>query len=60
MEQLELELMITDMTDPADVDGWSNDFNTHVGFLSGEVYEWAESSFPHRNDTSMYLKMYIG
>lgn len=41
-----------------DESDWSNDFNTHVGQLTEEVYNWAEAVFPNRTDTSMYLKMY--
>ncbi|CAB5228604.1 Domain of unknown function DUF550 [uncultured Caudovirales phage] len=37
---------------------WSNDFNTHVGELTEQVFDWAEVVFPNRNDASMYLKMY--
>lgn len=58
MYQQEFELLIDDMIDPVNVDGWSNDFNTDVGALTEQVFEWAEATFPNRNDTSMYLKMY--
>lgn len=58
MNQLELDLMITDMIDPGFNPDWSNDFNTHVGQLTEQVFEWAEATFPNRNDASMYLKMY--
>jgi hypothetical protein len=37
---------------------WAHDHNTHVGFLTEKVFDWAECTFPHRNDASMYLKMY--
>lgn len=53
MKQLELELVITDET-PI----WDHDHNTHVGALTEQVFEWAEATFPNRNDASMYLKMY--
>lgn len=50
MNQMELNFMPT--TD------WENDYNTHVGALTEEVFDWAEATFPKRNDASMYLKMY--
>lgn len=37
---------------------WAHDHNTHVGALTEAVFDWAEATFPNRNDTSMYLKMY--
>jgi len=37
---------------------WKHDHNTEVGALTEAVFDWAESAFPNRNDTSMYLKMY--
>lgn len=54
MKQLELDFMNAPITQP----GWRNDFNTHVGQLTEEVFDWAEATFPNRNDASMYLKMY--
>jgi len=39
-------------------DVWQNDFNTDVGELTEQVFEWAEDTFPTRTDASMYLKMY--
>ncbi len=53
MTQLELNFMDTKITT-----GWENDFNTDIGALTEAVFDWAESTFPNRNDTSMYLKMY--
>jgi len=38
--------------------GIDNDYNTHLGKLAQEVFDWAEATFPDRTDTSMYLKMY--
>ena len=35
-----------------------HDHNTHIGALSELVFQWAEDTFPNRNDASMYLKMY--
>ena len=35
-----------------------NDFSTHVGELTEQVFDWADAAFPKRTDTSMYLKMY--
>lgn len=37
---------------------WPNDFSVHVGELTEVVFDWAEATFPDRNDASMYLKMY--
>lgn len=36
----------------------SNDFDTHIGQLTDEVFNWAEATFPNRTDQSMFLKMY--
>jgi hypothetical protein len=36
----------------------SNDFDTHIGQLTEEVFNWAEEAFPNRTDPSMFLKMY--
>ena len=41
------------MTEPT-----TNDFDTHVGQLTDEVFNWAEATFPNRTDQSMFLKMY--
>lgn len=35
-----------------------NDFDTHIGKLTDEVFDWAEATFPRRTDQSMFLKMY--
>ena len=66
MHQLELNFMATseEVTREAiqiledKYSNWSNDFNTHVGELTEQVFDWAEVAFPNRNDASMYLKMY--
>jgi len=58
MKQLELELMIDYLGDPEETNDWSHDHNTEVGELTERVFEWAEATFPNRNDASMYLKMY--
>lgn len=34
------------------------DFDTHVGQLTEEVFNWAEETFPNRTDQSMFLKLY--
>lgn len=36
----------------------TNDFDTHIGMLTDEVFNWAEVTFPNRTDQSMFLKMY--
>lgn len=36
----------------------NNDFDTHVGGITEEVFDWAEATFPNRTDQSMFLKMY--
>lgn len=36
----------------------NNDFDTHIGQLTEEVFDWAEVTFPNRKDQSMFLKMY--
>jgi len=58
MKQLEFELMIDYLGDPEETNDWSHDHNTEVGELTERVFEWAEATFPNRNDASMYLKMY--
>jgi len=66
MHQLELNFMATskEVTHEAlqilenNYSNWSNDFNTHLGELTEQVFDWAEVAFPNRNDASMYLKMY--
>ena len=55
MNQLELNFMGAKDTQ---INYWRNDFNTDVGALSEQVFEWAEEAFPVRTDISMYLKMY--
>lgn len=55
MKQLELDLKQLNTYGAPE---WRNDFNTHVGRLTEEVFGWAEATFPQRNDTSMYLKIY--
>ena len=54
MKQLEFKFMITDESPP----DWANDHNTPIGYLTEGVFNWAEDTFPDRNDASMYLKMY--
>jgi hypothetical protein len=49
MEQLELNYMNVIER---------NDFSTHIGELTEQVFDWAEATFPYRNDASMYLKIY--
>lgn len=39
-------------------DDGTMDFSTHIGQLSEEVTQWADITFPHRNDASMFLKLY--
>lgn len=36
----------------------TNDFDTPIGMLTEEVFNWAEATFPNRTDQSMFLKMY--
>lgn len=31
---------------------------TPLGVTAGAVFDWAQSAFPYRTDTSMYLKIY--
>ena len=38
--------------------GTINDYDTLVGKLTEEVFNWAEATFPNRKDTSMLLKLY--
>lgn len=45
--------------DPAmESDMEDNDFAVHIGKLTEEVTQWANQTFPHRTDVSMYLKLY--
>ncbi len=63
------DLNVTDVVQPASK-AWkpyhqgrpehqiSNDFNTHIGQLTDEVWNWAQETFPNRTDSSMFLKLY--
>lgn len=35
-----------------------HDFNTSLGSVVNEVSDWANKTFPDRNDASMFLKLY--